>query len=168
MSTSTNTPKKIHQISAAKVPPLSSAISSPVRREYKPVANKSSFSKLPFVHRPKRGFKNASNWHVPPTEDYGQACKIGREYAAHFAQYLKDNPDMCGANSLGIIARDIDFENTSSAAGYWVGFFSHLERMVLAQTQRIDAYSDVDRVNAHYAEIEATRAIEGAADKHVE
>jgi hypothetical protein len=104
---------------------------------------------------------------MPPTEDYAQACAIGREYAAHFAQYLKDNPDMCGANSLGIIARDIDFENTSGAAGYWVGFFSHLEGMVLAQAQRTDVYSDVDRANAFYADIKSRRAIDDSANKHL-
>jgi hypothetical protein len=132
------------------------------------VGNESSFSKLPFVYSPKHGFKNASNWHVPPIEDYGQACQISREYAAHFAQYLKDNPEMCGANSLGLIARDIDFENTSGAAGYWVGFFSHLERIILAQTHGMDVYADVDRANAYYAEIKATRAIEDFANQRVE
>jgi hypothetical protein len=168
MPTNTNTLKKVHQKSAAKISPLSSAVSSPTRQEYKPVANESSFSKLPFVDSPKHGFKNASNWHIPPTEDYGQACQIGREYAAHFAQYLKDNPDMCGANSLGLIARDIDFENTSGAAGYWVGFFSHLERIILTQTQSMDVYADVDSANAYYAEIKATRAIEDFANQRVE
>jgi hypothetical protein len=168
MPTNTNTLKKIPQKSAVKVSPLSPAVPSPARQEYNPVPNESSFTKLPFVHTPKQGFKNASNWHVPPIEDYNQACKIGREYAAHFAQYLKNNPDMCGANSLGIIARDIDFENTSNAAGYWVGFFSHLERIVSAQTQRMDVYSDVDRVNAYYAEIKTRRTIKDAANKHIE
>ena len=106
MSTNTNTLKKIHQKPAGKASLLFSETSSPARPEYKPATDESGFAKLPFVYRPKRGFNNASNWHTPPTEDYAQACAVGGEYAAHFAQYLKDNPDMCGANSLGIIARD--------------------------------------------------------------
>jgi hypothetical protein len=61
---------------------------------------------------------------------------------------------MCGANTLGIIARDIDFKNPSATAGYWVGFFSHLERIISAQTQRLDVYRDVDAVNAYYAKME--------------
>jgi hypothetical protein len=115
-----------------------------------------SLAALPFVRTKEEGFKYITNWHVPPTDDYSQACKTGREYAAHFAQYLKDNPDMCGANTLGIIARDIDFQNTSATAGYWVGFFSHLERIILAQTQCLDVYADVDKINAYYAEMEET------------
>ena len=83
--------------------------------------NESAFSRLPFIHTKNCGFNPVSNWHVPPAEDYSQACDTGREYAARFAQYLHDNPDMCGANLLGVIARDIDFEDTSNAAGYWIG-----------------------------------------------
>src|SRR5450830_531158 len=55
--------------------------------------NLSDFEKLPFVYRPKRGFNNSSNWHVPPTSSYTRACEIGQEYALHFVQFLKDNPD---------------------------------------------------------------------------
>jgi hypothetical protein len=168
MSSNTNTLKKIQQKSAAKASLLFSAISSPARPEYKPVANESTFAKLPFIDSPTHGFTNASNWHMPPTEDYAEACGIGREYAAHFAQYLKDNPDMCGANSLGIIARDIDFENTSGAAGYWVGFFSHLEGMVLAQAQGTDVYSELDKANAFYADIKTSRAAADPAKKNVD
>jgi hypothetical protein len=58
---------------------------------------------------------------------------------------------MCGANLLGAIARDIDFKDTSNAAGYWVGFFSHLERIIFAQAQRMDVFGDIDRINAYYA-----------------
>jgi hypothetical protein len=142
---------------APKTPTLpAEALPLTGRRKCKPAPNESAFSQLPFVHTQNQNFIPASNWHVPPTDDYSQACKTGREYAAHFAQYLKDNPDMCGANTLGIIARDIDFKNTSATAGYWVGFFSHLERIISAQAQRLDVYHDVDAVNAYYAEMEET------------
>lgn len=136
---------------------------APARRDCKPETKPASLSALPFVYRPKRGFKDASNWRVPPTDDYGMACNIGREYAAHFAQYLKDNPSLVGSSTLGNIVAAIDFKDESGATGYWVGFFSHLERLIYAQAQQMDVFADVDRINAYYAEIEAKRALE--ADK---
>lgn len=129
----------------------------PARRNYKPEVKPASMSALPFVYRPKRGLKNASNWCVTPTDDYGLACEIGREYAAHLAQYLKDNPCLVGSNTLGHIVKDIDFSDESSANGYWVGFFSHLERLIHAAAKHMDVFADVDRVNAYYAEITAQR-----------
>lgn len=132
----------------------------PARRDYKPESGSVPMSELPFVHRPERAPRNASNWHVPPTDDYGLACEIGREYAAHFVQYMKDNPRWVGSNTLGNIAAAIDFTDESGAKGYWVGFFSYLERLIHAQAQRIDVFADVDLVNADYAEIAARRALE--------
>ncbi|MBL1264527.1 hypothetical protein [Candidatus Methylomicrobium oryzae] len=128
-------------------------VKAPARRDYKPEVKPLSLSELPFVYRPKRGAKNASNWCVTPIDDYGLACEIGREYAAHFAQYMKDNPCLVGSNVLGYIIEDIDFKDNSDAKGYWVGFFSHLERLIYAQAQRMDVFADVDRVNASYAEV---------------
>lgn len=137
----------------------------PARRDYKPEIKPASLSALPFVYRPKRGFKNASNWRVPPTDDYGLACKIGREYAAHFVQYLKDNPCWVGSNTLGHIVAGIDFKDETGAKGYWVGFFSHLERLIHAQAQRMDVFADVDRINAYYAEIADKRALEAETEE---
>ncbi|RXZ38149.1 hypothetical protein D9O50_00955 [Oxalobacteraceae bacterium CAVE-383] len=150
-------PAKIHtlknsaELSALTTSNLAAAMSHSARREYKPVDNEFSFLKLPFVSRRKHGSQTSSNWSVPLIDDYAQACDIGREYAAHFVQYLKDNPDMCGANSLGHIASNIDFKDESDAQGYWVGFFSHLERIIFAQAQRMDVFDDIDRINAYYA-----------------
>jgi hypothetical protein len=160
MSTNTNSPKKSSRTPVVKAQTHSAALRPPARREYKPVGNESSFLALPFVHRPKQESKNASNWCVPKIGDYRQACDIGQEYAAHFAQYLKDNPDMCGANSLGHIAMDIDFMDESDAKGYWVGFFSYLERLIFAQTQWMDVFGDVDRIKACYARRNGKRDIE--------
>ena len=143
----------------------SSAISSPASRDYKSFDDEFTFSKLPFVYRPKRGFKHASNWRVPLIDDYSQACEAGRNYAAHFAQYLKDNPDTCGSNSLGAIAKDIDFKTASSATGYWVGFFSHLERLILAQAQHMDVFGDVERIKKRYENKNAKRALEDVVRK---
>ncbi len=137
-----------------------SPITKPARRDYKPEQKPVSPSLLPFVFRPKRGSKGASDWCVTPTDDYGLACEIGREYAAHFVQFMKDNPSWVESNKLGIIASDIDFTDESGAKGYWVGFFSYLERLIYAQAKHIDVFADVDLVNARYAKIKAARELE--------
>ena len=134
----------------------------PARRNYKPGEKRVSMADLPFVYRPRRGFKNSSNWRVAPTDDYGMACEIGREYAAHFTQFLKDNPRVVGSNMLGNIVEDIDFSDKSCATGYWVGFFSQLERLIFISAQLVDVFADVDKINARYAEIKAKRQIEEA------
>ncbi|CAM3859620.1 hypothetical protein EV679_2155 [Kerstersia gyiorum] len=88
------------------------------------------FTSLPFVYRPKRGFKNASNWKVKPTDNYALALHYGEWYAAEFMRYLRSDPSRAGGNSLGLIAAAIDYQDKSGASGYWVGFFSHLERVL--------------------------------------
>ena len=134
----------------------STASLMPIRRRYNRSEDAfNGWRDLPFVYRPKRGHKGASNWHVPPTDDYVAACKVGREYAAHFAQFLRDNPELAGGFALGWIAADIDFEDESGAKGYWVGFFSHLERLIAATAARIDPFADADAVSAYYADVAA-------------
>jgi hypothetical protein len=157
MSKKIITAKKSTKNSALKIQTYSAVISSLPKRECKSIDPESSFSNLPFIHTPTNESNDASNWCVPVTDDYSRACESGREYAAHFAQYLKDNPDMCGANSLGVIARDIDFKDTSSTAGYWVGFFSYLERIIFAQVQRMDVLRDVDSINRYYEKMNLSR-----------
>jgi hypothetical protein len=149
-----NPPKKT-VIEASK---SSSTNASPARREYKPINDAWSFGELPFVYRPKRGSKGASNWDVPLASDYGDACHIGREYAGHYLQYIKDNPQVSESNMLGAIARDIDFKDASDSTGYWVGFFSYLERILCAQVRHMNIFEDIDRVNSVYAKIIAKRA----------
>ena len=94
-------------------------------------------------------------WSVPPVDDYSLACRIGREYAAHFIQYMKDNPDSVEENTLGHISKSINFNDQSAAKGYWVGFFSHLERFIFRGAQRVSVFGDLDQLNAHYDVIEA-------------
>ncbi|WP_368878049.1 hypothetical protein [Proteus mirabilis] len=88
------------------------------------------FTTLPFVYRPKRGFKNASNWKVEPTDNYALALHYGEWYGAEFMHYLWSDPNRAGGSSLGLIAAAIDYQDKSGASGYWVGFFSHLERVL--------------------------------------
>ncbi|MFT4174072.1 MAG: hypothetical protein QM639_16030 [Rhodocyclaceae bacterium] len=146
---------------SARLEQTNSVVASvPTSRNYKPEVVPVPMTALPFVYRPARGFKNFSNWRVAPTDDYGLACEIGRLYAAHFAQYMKDNPACVGANMLGAIAKHIDFKDKSGAKGYWVGFFSQLEFLIHAAAKHMDVFADAERINARYAEIvaQATQA----------
>ncbi|WP_074976048.1 hypothetical protein [Nitrosospira multiformis] len=86
-----------------------------------------------------------SHWHVPPIDDYGLACRIGQEYAAHFVQSLKDDPAGVPNNLLSKIVQDIDFTDKSAKTGYWVGFFTELSRYLLIGAQRIDVFKELDR-----------------------
>lgn len=137
------------------------------RRSYKTAeGHLHSYWELPFTFFPKRGgsYKTISHWRVPPTDNYGLGCRMGREYAAHFIQYLKDNPGTVGMNWLGQIAKDIDFADDSGAKGYWVGFFSHLERYIVAGAQNVNVFDDAERRNDHQLKLEAaarTEAIGG-------
>jgi len=114
-------------------------------------AEKSSpvpFHELPFILKSRGGLVKFNNWDVPPTDNYGLACNVGREYAAHFVQYLKDNPSVVGSNLLGRIAADIDFKDKTAAKGYWVGFFAHLECLIHAQSKNIDVFADLGLTTA--------------------
>ena len=93
---------------------------------------------LPFISGPRYYQKQGSPrcgklWHVPRTSDYEHARRIGHLYAAHFTQYLKDNPTCVGGNLLGHIATDMDFHDASAKRGYWIGFFSFLEQLIYTQ-----------------------------------
>ena len=121
----------------------------PPRRDYR-VLN----TELPFIASPyhyclkHRVRRHGSLWHVHCIQDYEQARVIGREYAAHFAQYLKDNPEIVGQNLLGRIATDMDFHDVTARRGYWIGFFSYLEHLISAQAQQRPVFDDLDRFNA--------------------
>lgn len=93
---------------------------------------------LPFIASPRHYRKQGrthcgSLWHVPRTDDYDRARMLGSVYAAHLAQYLKDNPATVGHNLLGRIATDMDFHDASAQRGYWIGFFSFLEYLIYEQ-----------------------------------
>ncbi|HVW66020.1 MAG TPA: hypothetical protein VHB01_13515 [Nitrosospira sp.] len=122
----------------------------PKRYDYK--ANKGkTFGpvKLPFERSP-RCIKEIGKipfcyWYVPRIDDYGLACRIGMEYAAHFVQFLKDDPSAVPNNILGHIMRDIDFEDDSDAKGYWVGFLTELSQYLLKGTKRMDVFAELDK-----------------------
>ena len=128
----------------------------PRRREYLP--KPPDWTALPFIVHSRSQW---TEWSVPPVKDYGIACYAGREYAAHLAQYLKDTGNV-GANLLGHIASSIDFADDSEAKGYWVGFFSYLERLIYFGAKSIDVFGDVDSLMARDVEIDAARKREDA------
>lgn len=132
------------------------------RRTYDRPAKPMIFESLPFIYRPaKESIEDKrSDWTIPPTDDYGAACEKGRDYAAHLAQYLKDNPQWVGSNKLNGIVSDMDFSDKSAAKGYWVGFFAEIERMIYSHAKRTDVFADVARINAHYARLDAARGAE--------
>lgn len=91
-----------------------------------------------------------SNWAITPTNNYREANAFGRQMAAHFLQQLKDDPDHVGAGVLGHIAGDIDFQDKTATKGYWVGFFSHLERHLYVSAKRCDVFADLAMVQADF------------------
>lgn len=106
-------------------------------------------SSLPFVHQDM----DPSNWHAPETDDFCEACDRGQEYAARFVKSLRDDPDLVETNVLGLLVSKIDFADQSAKKGYWVGFFSYLERLLYAQGGQMDVMADVRRLNAEAADL---------------
>ena len=126
------------------------------RKSYASTTN--LWNELPFVlYRKEGGVHVTNNWHVPPVADYGDACDIGRNFAAHFLQYSKDNPQAMGS-LLGWIASDIDFTDQSASKGYWIGFFSHIQRYLQAGCDFVgDVFDDLQAIEDRYARNESAR-----------
>ena len=104
---------------------------------------------LPFVQAPTRMEDLEKipfcNWSIPRIDDYGLACRIGREYAAHFVQNLKDDHSVAPNNILADIARAINFDDDSDAKGYWVGFFTELSYYLTQGAKKIDVFKELDK-----------------------
>ncbi|WP_342315555.1 hypothetical protein [Lysobacter sp. FW306-1B-D06B] len=87
---------------------------------------------LPFVTPKPHGKPHC--WTVPPVggpiEGYIEAEAIGKQYALQFVRWLHANPTLVGMGVLGWIASDIDY-NAIDRNGYWVGFFSCIERLLV-------------------------------------
>ena len=118
---------------------------------------------LPFVADIKIGPRKMERcfWNVQPTDDYGHANDVGRQFAADYAQYLKDNPRRVGDNYLGHIIDDMAKHRHSPANGYAVGFWSFLERLIYLAVTQNDPYEVAECVAQRYAAIKASRAQEG-------
>lgn len=63
------------------------------------------------------------------TDDYGTACKIGRQAAEEFAQCLRDDRYRIGFGLLPKIAEHI--ATTGSSHGIAVGFYQRLDELLV-------------------------------------
>lgn len=115
------------------------SIPMPTRRDYLP-AESTPIEALPFVVR------DADTWHywrTQTTGNYGMDCDLGREYAAHYLQWLKDNPGEIGGSHLSCIARDINYKSAHSE-GIWLAFFYFLEQQLGERALQIDPFAITD------------------------
>ena len=108
---------------------------TPYKPDYTP--SPPSMSVLPFIKG--TGMKR-NNWAIQSTDDYGFACRKGQEYAAHLVQYMQDNPSWVGSNLISSIVKDMDFNDETTTKGYYVGFFSYLEKILWNFTNVHDAW----------------------------
>ena len=105
------------------------------------------------------GFDPRPHLNVPATDDYCRANEIGRQYAADFAQYLKQNPCLVGSCVVGDIIRDMAQDRRVDATyGYGVGFFAFLEKLIYIAAKHADLYAIAEREAQHYAVIKASEA----------
>lgn len=122
----------------------------PARRNYKAELEEVSARALPFVSKQDRSKPGKKYWDVKPINDYSLACNIGAEYAAHFVQYLKNNPNDVEINLLGSIVEDMDFTDDSGAKGYHVGFFTYLEFLLYKSVKKRKVFHDLDKHRDKY------------------
>lgn len=123
---------------------------APARRSYQP-AEPTPIEALPFVVR------EADTWHywrVHTTGDYGLDCDLGREYAAHYLQWIKDNPGYASENSLAMIARDVNYKSARNH-GFWLAFFYFLEQQLGERARQINPFEISDAQLAEEARIDA-------------
>jgi len=120
--------------------------------------------RLPFVESNKDG--RSTMWSVEPAS-YGEGCEKGSEYAAHFMQYLNDNPGCAGMNLIGHIASDIDFSDETKK-GYWVGFFTLLQWAVYEFVRKNDSWAFYERLAAQRAKVLAAGELEEEPEDFVD
>jgi hypothetical protein len=118
---------------------------------------------LPFcgnVSKNKRK-KDYHYWQVPHTDDYGDACAEGYQFACDYLQFLKQNPAMRGMNMLGHIVDAIPKREIGDANnGYAVGFLSFFDEMLAAAAQNFDFYRHADHRLAQMNRVRAERDLE--------
>lgn len=88
-----------------------------------------------------------THWNPPPATDFGDAIRAGRAFAARFVRHLNRNAcgDEPGDNILGAIAGEIDYRDRSPDSGYWIGFFSYLEHLLVERTDPTKLNEDLER-----------------------
>ncbi len=108
-------------------------------------------TKLPFVRKQEHANNSRSTcyWAVDSVDDYGDACDLGMEYAAHYLQYLQDNSSAPLGTPLNWIVRDIDFNNPKQR-GIWIGFFSFIQKILTDRARTMNVYATLDAINARH------------------
>jgi len=137
-----------------------------VRRDYRP--RPASFTDLPFVADVKvsRRNKRRSFWNVPQTNDYGEACAMGRQFACDMVQYFKDNPCWSGSNVLGSLVKDMAAYRCGTAMhGYEVGFWSALEVLLCRAASLENHWEVIQGVQDRYDAIAKANAAEGSTER---
>lgn len=140
------------------------------RRTYAPVVQPHPVTSLPFVADVKIGPRKTqrSFWAIERTADYGMACDKGREYAAHYLQFVKDGNG--GPGLLTWIAGHMAEANAlrhvgpgDSSHGYAVGFFSFLDGALRQAMRNTCPFALAQAEIDYYARIEAARQQENCA-----
>lgn len=102
-----------------------------------------------------------TRWNMVHQIEYGVACDLGMECAAHFVQLMRDNPNLSGANPLG----DVVDGMADAPRGVMIGFLDVLGSL-LAMRETTDPFdfvaTEIKRGNDAMAEAEA--AIEAARE----
>lgn len=109
---------------------------------------------LPFVKHSRKG---PNYWAIKRVKDYGEACDLGREYAAEYLEYLKLDPHN---GLLGWIAKAVDGTDESASKGYAVGFFAFLDEVLRDYCRRNDHWKLYGEQVAIYSAIEFARRVE--------
>ena len=124
---------------------------------------------LPFVVDTKQvgGRRRVDYWSVPPAPSYGDACDVGRQFAAEFVQWLLDNPRWAGTNSIGTFVQHMKAHPPGDARrGYQVGFWCALEKLLLVAATKVDHWAvlqaDLDKFRLLREAAEAEEAAERA------
>jgi hypothetical protein len=136
-----------------------------IRRDYRP--GPASFTELPFVADVKVAprQKRRSFWNVPKTDDYGHANDVGRQYAADFLQYIKDNPFWVGSNTIGTFVADMATHPRGTAMhGYEVGFWAALEVILYRAISRENHWDVLQAAQDRCDTIKAARDAESATE----
>lgn len=102
--------------------------------------------RLPFVrYLPGRDYPHY--WQPAEPKDYAEASRLGRQYAAHLAQWLKTNSPDAGHGLLLRIARDMDHGDRSYRNGLRRGFFNYLEVLLVVAGRQLNLFRHVEAMH---------------------
>ncbi len=121
------------------------------RREYRPTDRPCPVTELPFVKDIRLAPRRAQRcfWAVDRTDDYAMACDKGREFAAHYLQFLKDGNPSYGL--LGWIATHmaeadaLNDQRRDATHGYAAGFFTLIQSVLHLAMRDADPFALAQR-----------------------